>query len=231
MSAALRDISHATKKAKQNWRSSPLGGCLTCLLFLLMAAGPALTYGSEIIIETNLGAIGVELYDAQAPKTVANFLSYVSEDAYEGAIFHRVIDGFMIQTGGYLKDLSPLAEQAGLVNEADAGLKNVRGTLAMARMDEIDSATRQFFINVADNPHLDHQEGSCSRADEAERLEAAERGLVKPRTCLSFGYAVFGRVIHGMEVVDEIAKTETDIEEDFLDMPSQRIWIKQIRRP
>ena len=218
-----------TAEAKR--RSSRLGGCLICLSFLLMTAGPALTFGSEAIIETNLGPIGVELYEAQAPKTVANFLSYVSEDAYEGAIFHRVIDGFMIQTGGYLKDLSPLAEQAGLVNEADAGLKNVRGTLAMARMDEIDSATRQFFINVADNPHLDHQEGSCSRADEAQRLEAAARGLVKPRTCLSFGYAVFGRVTSGMEVVDKIAKTETDIEEDFLDMPSQRIWIKQIRRP
>ena len=218
-----------TAEAKR--RSSRLGGCLICLSFLLMTAGPALTFGSEAIIETNLGSIGVELYDAQAPKTVANFLSYVSEDAYEGAIFHRVIDGFMIQTGGYLKDLSPLAEQAGLVNEADAGLKNVRGTLAMARMDEIDSATRQFFINVADNPHLDHQEGSCSRADEAQRLEAAARGLVKPRTCLSFGYAVFGRVTSGMEVVDKIAKTETDIEEDFLDMPTQRIWIKEIRRP
>jgi len=218
-----------TAEAKR--RSSRLGGCLICLSFLLMTAGPALTFGSEAIIETNLGPIGVELYEAQAPKTVANFLSYVSEDAYEGAIFHRVIDGFMIQTGGYLKDLSPLAEQAGLVNEADSGLKNVRGTLAMARMDEIDSATRQFFINVADNPHLDHQEGSCSRADEAQRLEAAARGLVKPRTCLSFGYAVFGRVTSGMEVVDKIAKTETDIEEDFLDMPSQRIWIKQIRRP
>ena len=218
-----------TAEAKR--RSSRLGGCLICLSFLLMTAGPALTFGSEAIIETNLGPIGVELYEAQAPKTVANFLSYVSEDAYEGAIFHRVIDGFMIQTGGYLKDLSPLAEQAGLVNEADSGLKNVRGTLAMARMDEIDSATRQFFINVADNPHLDHQEGSCSRADEAQRLEAAARGLVKPRTCLSFGYAVFGRVTSGMEVVDKIAKAETDIEEDFLDMPSQRIWIKQIRRP
>lgn len=223
-----------------NPREIEVGGCQRgwlvtfiqrSLILLLMCGSSLPSRAGEVLIETNVGSMRVELFNEQAPETVKNFLSYVDEDGYEGAIFHRVIEGFMIQTGGYRADLDSLPEREGVMNEADNGLKNIRGMLAMARMDEIDSATRQFFINVADNPHLDHQEGSCSRADELERIQAAERGLLKPRTCLSFGYAVFGRVIDGMDVVDAIAQTETDIEEDFLDMPTQRIWIKQVRRP
>ena len=98
----------------------------------------------------------------------------------------------------------------------------------MARMDAIDSATRQFFINVADNSHLDHQQESCTRREEEQRVAAAERGLLKPRTCASFGYAVFGRVVAGMEVVDDIADQDTDIQGDFLDFPVEPILIKQI---
>ena len=127
------------------------------------------------------------------------------------ALFHRVIPGFMVQTGGYRSDLTLLPESDELRNEADNGLTNQRGTLAMARMDAIDSATRQFFINVADNPHLDHQQASCTRREEEERVAAAERGLLKPRTCASFGYVVFGRVVAGMDVVDDIADQDTDI--------------------
>ena len=164
-----------------------------------------------MVIETNRGVIEVVLDAERAPLTVANFLAYVAADGYRDALFHRVIPGFMVQTGGYRGDLTLLPESDELRNEADNGLTNQRGTLAMARMDAIDSATRQFFINVADNPHLDHQQASCTRRQEEERVAAAERGLLKPRTCASFGYAVFGRVVAGMEVVDDIADQDTDI--------------------
>ena len=152
----------------------------------------------------------------------------MAADGYEDALFHRVIPGFMVQTGGYRSDLTRLPESDELRNEADNGLTNRRGTLAMARMDAIDSATRQFFINVADNQHLDHKQSSCTRLQEEERAEIAERGLVKPRTCESFGYAVFGRVVSGMDVVDDIAEQDTYIRNDFLDFPIEPIVIKQI---
>ena len=181
-----------------------------------------------MVIETNRGVIEVVLDAERAPRTVANFLAYVAADGYEDALFHRVIPGFMVQTGGYRSDLTLLPESDELSNEADNGLTNQRGTLAMARMDAIDSATRQFFINVADNPHLDHQQASCTRREEEERVAAAERGLLKPRTCASFGYAVFGRVVAGMEVVDDIADQDTDVQGDFLDFPVEPILIKQI---
>ena len=198
------------------------------LVAMLTAGVGKIAQAADVVIETNRGVIEVVLDAEHAPKTVANFLAYVAADGYEDALFHRVIPGFMVQTGGYRSDLTLLPESDELRNEADNGLTNQRGTLAMARMDAIDSATRQFFINVADNPHLDHQQTSCTRRQEEERVAAAERGLLKPRTCASFGYAVFGRVVAGMEVVDDIADQDTDIQGDFLDFPVEPILIKQI---
>jgi peptidyl-prolyl cis-trans isomerase A (cyclophilin A) len=183
-----------------------------------------------VMIKTSKGDIGVLLYADRSPDTVANFLSYVDSGAYEKNIFHRVISGFMIQTGGYFEDLTAAEAGEGLHNEADNGLSNTRGTLAMARMDAIDSADRQFFINVDDNGHLDHSETSCSRLDEQARQEARSRGLNKPQTCRSFGYAVFGEVISGMEVVDAIELVQTEFNKGFDDVPVEAISIESVER-
>ena len=212
--------------ARRNKSNRPT--LLFALVAMLTAGASKIAQAADVVIETNRGVIEVVLDAERAPLTVANFLAYVATDGYRDVLFHRVIPGFMVQTGGYRGDLTLLPESDELRNEADNGLTNQRGTLAMARMDAIDSATRQFFINVADNPHLDHQQASCTRRQEEERVAAAERGLLKPRTCASFGYAVFGRVVAGMEVVDDIADQDTDIQGDFLDFPVEPILIKQI---
>jgi cyclophilin family peptidyl-prolyl cis-trans isomerase len=136
----------------------------------------------------------------------------------------------MIQTGGYFLDLSEADEADAILNEADNGLKNIRGTLAMARVDEIDSAIRQFFINAVDNTNLDHSEESCSRADERSFADALARGLYKPRTCKTFGYAVFGEVISGMEIVEEIELVDTESRDGFDDLPLDPIIIETIKR-
>ena len=143
----------------------------------------------QVTIHTNRGDIRLELYPEKAPKTVENFLRYAREGFYSGTIFHRVISYFMIQGGGMTADLQPRPTREPIVNEADNGLKNLRGTIAMARTNDIDSATSQFFINVEMNSPLDHTGRENSTA---------------------WGYAVFGRVIEGMEVVDEIRFVETD---------------------
>lgn len=137
-------------------------------------------------LDTSLGEIIIKLDSVEAPISVSNFLSYVDSGFYGNLIFHRVIDGFMIQAGTATADLKVrVATQPAIKNEADNGVKNLRGTVAMARTSEIDSATSQFFINLADNSFLDH-------------------GV------RDFGYAVFGRVTQGMDVVDEIGKVPTD---------------------
>jgi cyclophilin family peptidyl-prolyl cis-trans isomerase len=153
-------------------------------------------------INTSLGAIVVELNSEKAPKTVANFLEYVKSGQYSGTIFHRVISGFMIQGGGMAKDMSEKPTRAPIRNEADNGLKNEVGAIAMARTNDPHSATAQFFINVADNQFLNH-----SSKD--------ERG---------WGYAVFGKVIKGMDVVEKISKSPTLPG----DIPAQPIIIESI---
>ena len=183
-----------------------------------------------VIIKTSKGDVMVKLYADKAPVTVSNFLSYVDRGEYDKVIFHRVIAGFMIQTGGYFMDLTEADEGDAILNEANNGLKNIRGTLAMARMNEIDSASRQFFINAADNTNLDHTEESCSRADERSRADALARGLYKPQTCKTFGYAVFGEVISGMEIVEEIELVDTESRDGFDDLPLQPIIIETIER-
>jgi peptidyl-prolyl cis-trans isomerase A (cyclophilin A)/peptidyl-prolyl cis-trans isomerase B (cyclophilin B) len=164
-------------------------------LFVLCAAAMvpagALAADPQVDIRTSAGTIRIELYPAKAPKTVENFLQYVRDGQYNGTIFHRVIDGFMIQGGGFDKGFQQKRTRAPIVNEAQqavkAGLKNEVGTLAMARTADPNSATAQFFINVADNAFLNWGD---PRSD-------------------GHGYAVFGRVIDGMDVVTKIAKTPT----------------------
>lgn len=143
----------------------------------------------KVKIQTSLGNFTVELYPDKAPKTVANFLGYVRSDFYAGTVFHRVIDGFLVQGGIYDRDLQERHTRPPIPDEADNGLSNLRGTLAAARAPEVpDSATSQFFINLVDNPRLD---------------------FVSKQSGLTWGYAVFGKVIHGMDVVDKIGNLPT----------------------
>ncbi len=157
-------------------------------------------------METSMGDITIELDRARAPRTVANFLDYVEEGFYEGTVFHRVIDGFMIQGGGMNADLKPKKTRAPITNEADNGLKNERGTLAMARTQVVDSATSQFFINVSDNDFLNHQSKSPA----------------------GYGYAVFARVTDGMETVDAIRKVATGNQGMHQDVPREPVFINKV---
>lgn len=182
----------------------------TLTLLLLMASGslPALAADS-VVMETSYGDITIELDSAKAPVSVANFLAYVDAGFYDGTIFHRVIPDFMIQGGGFTEDLKQKPTRPAIKNEAANGLRNLRGTIAMARTNVVDSATSQFFINHKDNPFLDHR-------------------APNPR---DFGYAVFGRVSSGMDVVDRIASVQTRGSNPmFQNLPVQTVVIKSIRR-
>ncbi|WP_290786009.1 peptidylprolyl isomerase [Halomonas sp.] len=164
----------------------------------------------DVILHTSQGAIGIELFPQEAPKSVENFLAYVEEGHYDGTIFHRVIDGFMIQGGGFDEELRQKATRDPITNEADNGLKNRRGTLAMARTGEPHSATAQFFINVGDNAFLDH---------------------VSPQSGQTWGYAVFGQVVEGMEVVDAIRRVPTGSQGPFQDVPREPVMIERAELP
>ena len=161
---------------------------LTCAL-LVMSLGQANADDQHprVRLSTTFGDIVLELDREKAPKSVENFLSYVQEGYYDGTIFHRVIDGFMAQGGGFTQDFQKKPTHAPIANEADNGLKNLNGSIAMARTNDPQSATAQFFINVADNGFLDYQSPT-------------------PR---GWGYAVFGKVVEGMDVVDKIRRTPT----------------------
>ena len=157
-------------------------------------------------IETSMGTISLELDDAKAPETVANFVQYAKDGHYDGTIFHRVIDGFMIQGGGFTKDMNQKPTRQPIRNEAMNGLKNSRGTIAMARTMVVDSATSQFFINLVDNDFLNFQSP----------------------TPQGFGYAVFGKVTDGMPVVDAIAKVKTGFAGPHQNVPDVAIVIKKV---
>lgn len=159
-----------------------------------------------ITLHTTHGDIGIELDHENAPKTAANFLQYAQDGFYEGTIFHRVIDGFMIQGGGMNPDMSEKTTREPVENEADNGLKNDRGTLAMARTMDPHSATAQFFINVKDNGFLNH-----TRKD-------AE----------GWGYCVFGKVVEGLDVVDKIKGVETGNAGFHQDVPKDSIVIEKV---
>jgi peptidyl-prolyl cis-trans isomerase A (cyclophilin A) len=208
----------------------PIPVILGLLLLSQSLLAEELAEDLKVRIVTNQGNITATLFSTRAPITVANFMSYVDRGEYDSSIFHRVVLGFMIQGGGYYEDRSELEEGTAIVNEADNGIRNTRGTLAMARMEEIDSATREFFINLNDNEHLDHGSRSCTREDDLSIKRAAERGLYKPKTCQTFGYAVFGEVIGGMDVVDEIELVTVDAVDDFDDLPIEAVVIQKIVR-
>ena len=156
----------------------------------------------KVKLETSKGDIIIELNEEKAPVTVANFLRYVEEGFYDGTIFHRVIQNFMVQGGGFTADMQRKQTHGMIVNEAKNGLKNNRGSIAMARMNDPDSASAQFFINHKDNDSLNYA------------------GQLKP------GYAVFGTVVEGMNVVDAIAAAKTTIRNGMRDVPVEPIVIK-----
>ena len=157
-------------------------------------------------IETTMGSISLELDDSKASATVANFVQYAKDGHYDGTVFHRVIDGFMIQGGGFTKDMNQKPTSEPIRNEAMNGLKNKRGTIAMARTMVVDSATSQFFINLVDNDFLDF----------------------RSPTPQGFGYAVFGTVTSGMDVVDAIAKVKTCSFGPHQNVPETPVVIKKV---
>ncbi|WP_318512461.1 peptidylprolyl isomerase [Photobacterium leiognathi] len=159
-----------------------------------------------IIFTTNVGDITIELNKQKAPVTAKNFLKYCQDGFYEGTIFHRVIKGFMIQGGGYTANMKEKPTRTPIVNEANRGLKNVIGSIAMARTDAPHSATAEFFINVADNDFLNHT----------------------ATTNAGWGYAVFGQVTAGMDVVNKIAKVKTTSIRDYEDVPKEPIVIEKV---
>ena len=173
------------------------------LLLMITSASAAVEQAPRVRLETTMGNIVLELDRERAPATVDNFLAYVNDGFYDGTIFHRVIDGFMIQGGGYIADFSRKQTRAPINNEADNGLKNTRGSIAMARTRDPHSASAQFFINVADNAMLDY----------------------KAPDVRGWGYAVFGRVVEGMDVVDKIRTQATGVQGGFRDVPKKTITI------
>ena len=153
-----------------------------------------------VVLTTSLGEITLELDAEKAPITVKNFLEYVESGFFNGTIFHRVIPGFMIQGGGFTSDMKQKTTQSPIKNEADNGLKNLRGTLSMARTSDVNSATSQFFINLTDNAFLDHGDRD-------------------------FGYAVFAKVVDGLDVLDAIGKVKTGRKSGHSDVPLEPVLI------
>ncbi len=189
----------------QQWRVMMLG-------VVGMVLGTAAAYGAQggnpvVLIKTSQGDIKVELDKAKAPVTVDNFLGYVNDKFYDGTIFHRVIPAFMIQGGGFDKDMNQKKTKAPIKNEASNGLKNTTGTLAMARTSDPNSATAQFFINTKDNAFLDYRND----------------------TPQGIGYAVFGKVVDGMDVVKKIEQVQTTRKGPNENVPVTPVVIESIR--
>ena len=185
--------------------------CFLLLGLLLQAPAPAAPVqpapGNPVVqIETSMGTITIELFKDRAPVSVANFLEYVRDGFYPGTIWHRVVPGYVIQGGGFTADLTEKPTRPPIQNEATNGLSNARGTVAMARTRALRSATSQFYINLANNPSLDHQGFSPD----------------------VFGYAVFGRVIAGMEVVDRIGQVKTGTRDGMDDVPLEPVIIRSV---
>ena len=181
-----------------------LGLCLTATA----GAEEAKTVKNPVVVmETSMGTVKMELFQKEAPISVKNFLDYTNTGYYDGTIFHRVIPNFMVQGGGFTAGLNMKPGKAQIKNEAGNGLKNDRGTLAMARTMVVDSASSQFFINVINNDFLNHRDN----------------------TSQGFGYAVFGKVIEGMDVVDKIAAVKTVNQKGFADVPETAVVIKSMK--
>ncbi len=184
-----------------------LCACLAAALPAAANAAPQSKQGNPMVtMTTNYGTVQIEIFEDQAPGTARNFLDYVRDGFYDGLIFHRVIPNFMIQGGGFEPGMKQKSNKAPIQNEADNGLKNTRGTLSMARTGDPHSATSQFFINLKDNDFLDHT-GKNARG---------------------WGYAVFGQVVSGMEVVDQIAAVETGSSGPYQDVPRADVVITKM---
>ena len=179
---------------------------LIFILFSILSISAAFASNPTIVIKTSMGTLEAELFQDKAPKTVENFLDYVREGSYNGTIFHRVIKDFIIQGGNYDAKLNPRKRKAAIINEADNGLKNKKGTLAMSRRILKNSATNQFFINMKDNIVLDHGD----------------------KTDQGFGYAVFGKIISGMKTLEKINSAKTERRGVFPKLPVKNIVIKSI---
>lgn len=178
------------------------------LFLIMMTAGSGSAVAADtprVRLQTSQGEMVLELYPEQAPKSVENFLRYVREGFYDGTIFHRVIDNFMIQGGGMDREMTPKPTHEPIPNEADNGLKNEKYTLAMARTQDPHSATAQFFINVKDNDFLNHT----------------------GKTPQGWGYAVFGKVVQGTEVVDRIKEVPTSSKGFHQDVPVEPVTIEE----
>jgi peptidyl-prolyl cis-trans isomerase B (cyclophilin B) len=183
---------------------------------MLISLGAVIISGAEdaaaenprVLLDTSKGEIILELFPAKAPDTVNNFLNYVDAKFYDGTIFHRVIPNFMIQGGGFADDMEQKSTQTPIKNEADKGLDNDRGTIAMARTNEPHSATAQFFINTVNNDFLNH----------------------KSKTAQGWGYAAFGKVIEGMDTVDAISAVKTATRGSYSDVPVEPVVIISARR-
>jgi cyclophilin family peptidyl-prolyl cis-trans isomerase len=158
-----------------------------------------------IRFETTLGDFTIEFFEKEAPESVANFLRYIDEGFFDGTIFPRIVPGCVIHGGGFTEDMTQKRTKPPVKNEADNGLKNSRGTLSMARTNDINSATSQFFVNLKDNDFLDHSRGN-------------------------FGYAVFARVTQGMDVIDKIAAVETGRKRGMDDVPVEAVTMKSVKR-
>ncbi len=184
---------------------------IATLVFLLLATSGAWAQNPRVELKTSMGSFALELYPDKAPKTVANFLQYAKSGFYDGTIFHRVIDGFMIQGGGFQPDMRQKSTRAPVENEAGialkAGLKNQIGTIAMARTPDPHSATAQFFINLKDNGFLDYRDASPQ----------------------GYGYAVFGRVVEGMDTVMRIAKVPTATSGQHGNVPQKPVVIESVK--
>ena len=163
---------------------------------------------TTVVMETSMGNIEIEVDGEKAPISAKNFLQYVDDKFYDGLIFHRVIKNFMIQGGGFDEKMTQKKTREQIKNEAGNGLKNVKGTLAMARTNVVDSATAQFFINVVDNDFLNHRDESSQ----------------------GYGYAVFGKVTSGMDVVEKIRAVPTGVKSGMDDVPTTPVVIKSIKR-
>ncbi len=182
---------------------------LICLLFIMvfsLVGTNVLAKNTIVVLETNMGNIEIELFDIEAPLGAANFLDYVDSGFYKDVIFHRVIPGFMLQGGGFDKEMKKKKTRLPIKNEANNGLKNLRGTLSYARTNDINSATTQFFVNLVDNAFLDYKNAK------------------------QYGYAVFGKVVQGMKIADEIAKVKTGRVKMYSDVPKKPVIITKAYR-
>lgn len=180
------------------------GAFLLLTLALVATEAPA-QEATRVVMKTSMGDIHLELYPDQAPASVENFLEYAQSGFYDGTIFHRVISHFMIQGGGFTPDMQKKGTREPIPNESNNGLSNRRGTIAMARLPQPHSATAQFFINVQNNMNLDHKGGN------------------------QWGYAVFGKVTEGLDVVDDIRYVQTASKPPFSDVPVEPVIIEQVR--